>query len=267
MPSHIHPTAIIADGAEIGENVTIGAFCCIGQNVKIGNNTIIHQSVIIDGYTQIGSGNQFFPGAVIGMSPQQIRYAGEVSRLIIGDNNMIREHVSIHPGTADGDLTTRVGSNGMFMAGSHIAHDCVVDDHVILANHVQVAGHVQLGQSCYLGGMAGIVPFARIGRNAIIGGMSKVDQDVIPFGRVDGNKCYLEGINVIGLKRNGFSKERIKTILAAFKDLFKKNESFDDCIAKASQTYADNEDVKVILDFIAAGEKRAIMQAKRNGKS
>ena len=163
MPAEIHPTAIIASGAEIGDNVSIGPYCCIGDNVRIGNDTVLHQSVIIDGYTDIGEGNEIFPHAVLGKAPQHTRYKGEASTLTIGHNNLIREHVTMHPGTEVGGMVTRIGSNGMFMAGSHIAHDCVVEDHVIFSNYVQVGGHVHIGKHCYLGALVGVHPFVRIG--------------------------------------------------------------------------------------------------------
>jgi UDP-N-acetylglucosamine acyltransferase len=267
MPSHIHPTAIIADGAIIGENVTIGANCYIGANVQIGDNSVLHQSVVIDGHTQIGTGNQIFPFAVLGMAPQHFRYAGEPSTLVIGDNNQIREHVSMHPGTAVDNMTTCVGSHGMFMAGSHIAHDCVIGDHVVMANGVQVGGHVHIGDRCYIGALVGVHPFVRVGRNVIIGGLSKVEQDVIPFSRINGNPCFLDGINVIGLERNGFDRESIRHIRAAFKDIFKAEGGFDERVALAMKTHAGNQNVKDILDFITANEKRPIMQVKRHGQS
>ena len=267
MPAEIHPTAIIASGAEIGDNVSIGPYCCIGDNVRIGNDTVLHQSVIIDGYTDIGEGNEIFPHAVLGKAPQHTRYKGEASTLTIGHNNLIREHVTMHPGTEVGGMVTRIGSNGMFMAGSHIAHDCVVEDHVIFSNYVQVGGHVHIGKHCYLGALVGVHPFVRIGRNTIIGGLAKVESDIIPFSRADGNACYVDGINIIGLERNGFSKASIKTLRRAYKDLFKAEGSFEERLARAQAKYAGDEDVKVILDFITSNEKRAIMQANRNGKS
>ncbi len=267
MPSYIHPTAIIADGAEIGENVSIGAFCSIGEHVRIGDHCVLHPSVIIDGHTEIGASNQIFSYAVLGMAPQHLRYEGEPSTLVIGDHNLIREHVTFHPGTAVGDMTTRIGSHGMFMVGSHIGHDSVIGDHVIMANNVQIGGHVHIGDRSYIGAMVGVHPFVRIGKNTIIGGMSKVEHDVIPFSRVDGNQCYLNGINVIGLERSGYSRESIRQIRAAFKDLFRGEGSFDDRVALAHNTYAGDKDVKVMLDFITASEKRPIMQVNRNGKS
>ena len=153
------------------------------------------------------------------------------------------------------------------MAGSHIAHDCVIGDHVVMANGVQVGGHVHIGGRCYIGSLVGVHPFVRVGRNVIIGGMSKVEHDVIPFSRVNGNQCYLDGINIIGLERNGFSRESIRHIRAAFKDIFKAEGRFDERVALAMKTYADNEDVKEILDFITTNEKRPIMQVNRHGKS
>ena len=152
------------------------------------------------------------------------------------------------------------------MAGSHIAHDCVIGDHVVMANGVQVGGHVHIGDRCYIGALVGVHPFVRVGRNVIIGGLSKVEQDVIPFSRINGNPCFLDGINIIGLERNGFNRESIRHIRAAFKDIFKAEGSFDKRVALAMKTHAGNQDVKNILDFITANEKRPIMQVKRHGQ-
>lgn len=266
MPTFIHPTATVDDNAEIGENVSIGAYCFIGPHVKIGDDTNIHQNVIIEGHTSLGKENQVFPYAVLGTAPQHMKYDGEASTLEIGDRNQIREHVTMHRGTAGGGMRTVIGSHGMFMVGSHIAHDCHVGDHVILVNHVMVGGHVMIDDHTYLGGMTGVQPFVRIGRNVVIGGMSKVDNDVIPFAKAMGNRCFLDGINLIGLERNGFTKQQINTIRSAYKAIFRdKNGTFRERFHKVKESYGQDENVRMILEFIESDHDRPIMQANGNG--
>ncbi len=268
MATLIHPTATVDDKADLGENVSIGAYCFIGPDVTIGDRTTIHQNVIIEGHTSLGKNNHVFPYAVLGTAPQHMKYEGEASTLEIGDHNHIREQVTMHRGTADGGMRTIIGSHGMFMVGSHIGHDCHVGDHVILVNHVMVGGHVVIDDYTYLGGMAGVQPFVRIGRNVVIGGMSKVDNDVIPFAKAMGNRCYLDGINLIGLERNGFTKAQINTIRSVYKSIFRNNTgTFRERIAQVKDTYGHNDHAKIILDFIESDHNRPIMQANGNGNS
>lgn len=218
--THIHPTAIIEPGATLGANVRVGAYSIIGQHVTLGDDCVVHPHVVIAGHTTIGAGTQIYPFSSIGSPPQDLKYGGEPSRLTIGERNVIREHVTMNPGTAGGGMETKIGNRGLFMVGAHIAHDCVVGDHVIFANNVAIAGHVVVGDHVVIGGQSGVHQFVRIGEHAMIGGMTGVENDVIPYGRVKGERGFLAGLNLIGLERRGFTKDQIKTLQRAFNQLF-----------------------------------------------
>ena len=198
----IHPTAIIEDGAQLGENVSIGAYSVIGPEVTLGDGVTLESHVVVGGVTSIGAGTHIFPFASIGLQPQDLKFQGEVSRLEIGSNNVIREHVTMNPGTEGGGLLTKVGNDCLFMVGAHVAHDCQVSDHVILVNSATLAGHVEVGEFAIVGGLSAVHQFVRIGKHAMIGGMSGVENDVIPYGTVTGNRAHLLGLNLVGLKRD-----------------------------------------------------------------
>jgi UDP-N-acetylglucosamine acyltransferase len=219
MP-HIHPTAIIAPGAKLGNDVTIGAYCVVDGHVSIGDGSVLASHVAISGHTSIGKHCRIFPFASIGHAPQDLKFKGEASRLTIGDHCTIREHVTMNPGTEGGGMLTSVGNHCLFMVASHVAHDCKVGDHVILANNATLAGHVEVGEHAIIGGLSAIHQFVRIGRHAIIGGMSGVEHDVIPFGSVMGERASLAGLNLVGLKRRGFDRDAIHALRGAYKMLF-----------------------------------------------
>lgn len=263
MATSIHPTAIVANGAQLGVDVTIGAFSVIGGQVTIGDNTYLHSSVVIDGRTSLGSNNQVFPFTCLGTPPQHVKYEGEESTLTIGNNNLIREHVTMHKGAKVGAMHTEIGSNNMFMVGSHVAHDCILGDHILMANNAILGGHVEVGDNVYIGGGTAVQQFVRIGHSTIIGGKSAVIEDVIPFARAVGNRCRLVGINVIGLRRQGFSKTRIADLRAAWHLLFKDKDSgtFKERLAEVKTRYGGHADVKEIIAFIDAKGKQPIMQA------
>jgi UDP-N-acetylglucosamine acyltransferase len=260
----IHPTAVIGSNAQIGNNVEIGAYCVIGDNVKIGDGTILKSHVVIDGDTTIGKNNIFFPFAAIGIEPQDLKFAGEQSKVIIGDNNKIREHVTIHLGTKDGAMVTKVGNNCLLMVGAHIAHDCVVGDHVILANNATLAGHVQVGNYVVIGGLSAIHQFARIGEGAMIGGMSGVENDVIPNGLVMGERASLAGLNIVGMKRRNVSREDIHALRNFFKKLFsEKNNGFSARVENLAKEF-ESQLVQEVASFVKAESSRSFCQPKDN---
>lgn len=271
----IHPSAIIEEGAQIADSAEIGPLCWISSKAKIGENVRLLGRVTVMGDTTIGEGTVVFPGAVLGGGPQD--HGNEFqpdAKLVIGKRNVIRENVTMHCGTPKGQnpipgeepekLITRVGDDGMFMINSHVAHDCVVGNNVIMTNNAVIAGHVRLGDGVILGGNSAVHQFCRIGRKAMVGGMSGVDRDVIPFGMVTGDRGKLRGLNVIGLKRSGLDEHTVKSITRAFMFLFKGKEgSFESRLAEAKEKFKDNSMVMEQLKFIdeALAGRRNVMQA------
>lgn len=260
--ANIHPTAVIDAGAVLGANVKIGPFCVIGANVKLGDNVELKSHVVVDGYTTIGEGTVVYPFASLGHAPQDLKYKGEKTELIIGKNNKIREHVTMNPGTVQDNSKTIVGDNCLFMMSSHVAHDCVVGNNCILANNATLAGHVELGDYVILGGLSAVHQFVRIGSHAIIGGMSGVEYDVIPFGLVKGERAHLAGLNYVGLERRGFTKDQIKDLMKAFKQLFSAQGTMSERIVKTAEAYNEDQTVMRIIDFMQAKEGRSILQPR-----
>ena len=260
----IHHTAIISKSAEIDQSVEIGPFCVIGDKVKIASGTKIKSHVVIDGDTTIGKNNTIFPFASIGLIPQDLKYNGEDSQLIIGDNNTIREHVTIHLGTADGGGITKIGSHNLLMVGVHIAHDCLVGDHVILANNATMAGHVIIGNHVVVGGLSAVHQFVRIGDFAMIGGMSGVESDIIPYGLVMGERASLVGLNLVGMKRNDISRDEIHSLRNFYKLIFNNEDSlsFVERVNKISSKFSDKQTVKIVTDFINSETTRSFCQPK-----
>lgn len=258
--SQIHPTAIIDPKAVIGNDVTIGPFCVVGPNVKLGDRVELKAHVVIDGHTTIGEGTRIFPFASIGSAPQDLKYRGEPSELIIGKNNTIREHVTMNPGTETGAMKTIVGDDGLFMVGVHVAHDCVIGNRVIMANNATLAGHVQVGDHVLVGGLSAVHQFVRIGPFAVIGGMSGVESDVIPYGRVKGERAHLAGLNLIGLERGGFDKDTVKTLQKAMKQLFDGEGTMEERIEKMTAAYAGEKAVMQMIDFARTKERFGLCQ-------
>ena len=260
----IHKTVIINDGAQIAKNVEIGAFCVIGSNVKIGEGTVIKSHVVIDGDTSIGKNNIIFPFATIGLIPQDLKFSGEKSQLIIGDNNMIREHVTIHLGTKDGGMITKIGNNCLLMVGVHIAHDCLIGNHVILANNATLAGHVQVGDNVVIGGLSAVHQFVRIGNGAMIGGMSGVESDVIPFGLVMGERAHLAGLNLVGMKRQNISRDEIHALRNFYKLVFENDgdANFLNRATKIAQDFSQNSTIKMVMNFVNSETSRSFCQPK-----
>ena len=262
----IHKTAIISEGAQIAKNVEIGAFCVIGSNVKIGEGTIIKSHIVIDGDTTIGKNNIIFPFATIGLVPQDLKFAGEKSQLIIGDNNTIREPATIHLGTKDGGMLTKIGNNCLLMVGVHIAHDCLIGNNVILANNATLAGHVQVGDNVVIGGLSALHQFVRIGSGAMIGGMSGVESDVIPFGLVMGERASLVGLNLVGMKRQNILREEIHALRNFYKQVFENDGgvNFLNRATKISQDFSQNSTIKEVMNFINSETSRSFCQPKNS---
>lgn len=258
MSELIHSTAVIAPGATLGAGVRIGAYSVVGPRVVLGDNVTLHSHVVVEGNTVVGEGTTIFPFASIGHPPQDKKFAGEDTKLIIGRNNTIREHVTMNPGTAGGGAITQVGDNNLFMASAHIAHDCIVGNNCILANNATVAGHVIIGDGAIIGGMSAIHQFVRIGSFAFIGGMSGVDKDVIPFGTVKGERASLDGLNLVGLKRRNVERERIHALRHVFKELFTNKEgTLNDRANLLRDKYKDSPEASALIDFVLTDTDRA----------
>ncbi len=263
MTQNIHKTAVIHDGAKIGGNAEIGPYCVVGPRVTLADGVRLHPHVVLDGITAIGENTEIFPFASIGSRCQDKKYEGEASELIIGKNNVIREHVTMNPGTRGGGMKTTVGDNGLFMIGSHVAHDCVIGDNVIMANNATLGGHVHVGDYAVIGGLAAVHQFVRIGAYAVIGGMSGVENDVIPFGRVKGDRAYLAGLNLIGLERRGFSKDEIKTLQRAFNRLFGEDGTFEQRVESVASEFPDDTLVMNLIRFAREKTRFPLCQPSR----
>jgi len=253
----IHKTAIIDSNAKISENVIIGPYSVIGPNVEIGVGTVVESHVNISGNTIIGSNNKIYPFASIGNDPQDLKFKGEKTSLEIGDNNKIREYVTINPGTEGGGGKTKVGNNCLFMVSSHIAHDCIVGDNVILANNVPLGGHAHVDDNAIIGGNSAVQQFTRVGKFAMIGGMCGVVRDVIPYGIVHGNRSILQGLNLIGLRRKKIPNKEIISLNEAYKIIF-KNENLTENLRNLSNDLRKNELVSEVVNFIEKDKKRPI---------
>jgi len=247
---YIHPTALVSESAHLGDNVEIGAFSVIGDHVTIGDNVKIHHHVVIDGHTRIGDSCEIFPFASLGLPPQHTQYGGEESELIIGRNNLIREQVTMHRGTAVGNMKTVIGDDNLIFVGCHIAHDCIIGNNNILANYAGIGGHVEVGDHVYLGAYSAFHQFVRIGSYAIIGGQSTVVHDVIPFGNAFGPRATLNGLNIIGMSRQNFTKQQISTMQKLFNTLYKSDGLFDAQLASAKSEFSGIEEAEMVLEFI-----------------
>lgn len=257
----IHPMAVVDSAARLGMNVEIGPFCTVGPDAVLGDGVRLVSHAVIDGHTTVGADTVVYPFATIGMAPQDLKYRGEPTLTEVGAGCEIREHVTIHRGTANGRGITRVGRECMLMATSHVAHDCAVGNGVIVANNVVMGGHVSIGDNAVLGGAAAIHQFVRIGRGAMIGGVSGVEADVIPFGTVLGNRARLASLNVIGLRRRGFAREQIGMLRAAFKMMFRGPGVFAERVKQARALYGEDVLVAEVLAFMDAPSKRGLVRA------
>ncbi len=259
----VHPTAIIDPGAELASDVVVGPYSIIGPNVRLGAAVHVASHVVIEGHTEVGESCIIHPFANLGAPPQHAGHRGEPTRLVVGARNTIREHVTMHCGTAFGRGVTTVGSDGLFMVAVHIAHDCEVGDHVTMVNSATLGGHVKVEDHVIMGGLSAAHQYIRIGRHAFVGGMAGVNHDVIPFGNVWGNHAHLEGLNLVGLKRRGFSRETINTLRAAYRLLFAEEGTFQERLEDTAAAFAASPEVMEIIDFIRADSTRPLTTPKR----
>ena len=261
MPIHptaeVHRTAVIDDGAEIGEGCRIGPWCVIGPRVALGPRVTLHSHVAVAGRTSIGEATTVFPFASLGHIPQDLKYRGEDSALVIGARNTIREHVTMNPGTDGGGNLTQVGDDNLFMVATHVAHDCRIGNHVIMANNATLGGHVIIEDFVILGGLAAVHQFVRLGRGAMIGGLAGVVADVIPYGSVTGERAHLAGLNLVGLKRRSAERADINGLRAAFDAMFAGEGTLQDRVRRAGETHAGNPLVAEVVDFVTAESSRS----------
>lgn len=258
----IHPTAVVHDGAIIGDGCKIGPFCVIGPKVELAANVTLHSHVVVEGLTTVGEDCRVFPFASLGHVPQDLKFEGEESRLEIGPRNTIREHVTMNPGTKGDKLLTKVGSDGLFMVGTHVAHDCVVGDHVVLANNATLAGHCVVEDYVILGGLSAVHQFVRIGTHAFVGGMSGLENDLIPFGVAMGDRAGLQGLNIVGLKRRGFERDKIHALRNAYRLLFSDEGTLMERLADVEEMFADDDGVRLITKFIRDRSGRSLCVPK-----
>ena len=251
MTSIIHPTTVIENGAKIAESVKIGAFCVVGSEVTLDKGVELVSHVSISGRTSVGENTKIYPFASLGHAPQDLKYKGEKSKLVIGKNNVIREQVTMNPGTEGGGMLTEVGDNCLFMVGAHVAHDCRIGSNVIMANNATLGGHVFVDDFAIIGGLAAVHQFVRIGKHAIIGGMSGVENDVIPYGSVIGERASLAGLNLVGLKRRNFDRETIHALRNAYKMLFEaEGGTLFERSSKVQEAFSKIAPVQEIIDFM-----------------
>lgn len=263
MSTAVHASALVDPKAQLADGVMVGPFCTVGPNVKLGAGTRLISHVVVDGYTEIGEDNTIYPFAMLGGPPQHTAYKGEPTQLVIGDRNLIREHATMNTGTVGGGGVTRVGSDGLYMIESHVGHDCVVGDQVILTKQATLGGHCEIADFVIVGGLAAVHQRTRVGRHAMIGGLAAVVKDVIPYGSVWGNHAHLEGLNLLGLKRRGFSRETINTMRAAYRMLFADEGTFQERLDDTVENYSACAEVMEIIDFIRADASRPLCLPER----
>ena len=257
METFIHKTAIVEDGAKIGAGSKIGPFCMVGPEVELGEGCELVSHVALAGRTTIGARTRIFPFASIGHIPQDLKYHGEPVELLIGARNRIREHVTMNPGTEAGGSLTRVGDDNLFMMSTHVAHDCIIGNRVIMANNATLGGHVVIEDDVILGGLAAVHQYVRLGRGAMIGGMAGVVADVIPYGSVMGERAHLAGLNLVGLKRRGAGREDIHGLRAAFAEMFEGEGNLQERVRRAGAKHAGNPLVEEVVGFVTAESARS----------
>jgi UDP-N-acetylglucosamine acyltransferase len=253
----------VAPGAELGAGVKVGPYCLVGARVRLGRRTVLDSHVVMDGDTTVGEANRFYPFASIGLAPQDLKYRGEDSRVVIGDRNVFREFVTVHRGTRGGGSLTRIGSDGLFMTEAHVAHDCLVGDHTIFANAATLAGHVEVGEWVTIGAFSGIHQFCRVGVHAFIGGYTVVTKDVLPYSKTVGNRACIYGINAIGLNRRGFPREAIEAIRRAYRVLLQSRLNTSAAVARLAAEGAGTAEVRQIVEFIRSSKRGVILKRHR----
>jgi UDP-N-acetylglucosamine acyltransferase len=261
----VHPTAIIEDGAKLAETAVVGPYCIVSVDVSLGENVKLRSHVVVGGNTTIGDGSEIFPFASVGLPPQDKKYRGEASRLEIGRNCTIREHVTINPGTEGGGMLTKIGDNCLLLVGCHVAHDCRLGDHVILVNYATLGGHCRIDDYAILGGLSAVHQYVRIGESGFVGGMSGVENDVIPFGSAIGNRAALGGLNIVGMTRRGFSRDAVHQLRRAYRTLFGPEGTLKERLADVEEEFAGDANVLKIVEFIREGGDRAICTPRARG--
>ncbi len=254
----IHKSAIVEDGARIGANVRIGPYSIIERDVVLEDNVVVHSHVMVSGHTTIGAGTALYPFAAIGGPPQDTSYKGEPTTVVVGPNSIIREHATINRGTARGRGETRIGANCFLMIASHVAHDCLLADRVVLVNNATLGGHVEVGEHAIVSGLAAVQQYCRIGAHAFIGGLSGVNSDVIPFASAIGERAELGGLNVVGLKRRGFDRPTIHALRAAYQAIFNGGGTRAERLERVAQTYPDVDPVMMMVEFIRKSGDRPL---------
>ena len=261
----IPPTAIIEDGAVLGDGCKIGPYSIVGADTEIGNDCELVSHAVVTGRTKIGSGAKIFPFASIGHQPQDLKYHGEPSTLTVGKNCIIREGVTLNPGTEGGGMSTTIGDDCAFLANSHVGHDCHVGNSVIFSNNVMLAGHCHIDNFVIIGGGAAVIQFARVGPHAFVGGMSGLENDLIPYGMAIGNRAYLSGLNIVGLQRRGFSREAIHDLRRAYRLLFAEEGTLAERVEDVGTEFSEHPVVNEILEFIRLGGKRSLCTPRTGG--
>lgn len=264
MSASIHPTAIVSERAKLGKGVTIGPFCVVGENVTLGDAVTLESHVSVDGHTTIGARTKVFPFGSIGHQPQDLKYQGEASTVEIGSDCVLREYVTVNPGTSGGGMRTAIGDNCLLMIGVHVAHDCRVGNAVVMANQASLAGHCQVGDYVRFGGLCGVHQFVRIGAHAFVGAMTFVENDVIPYGSVLGNRAYLGGLNLVGLKRRKFDRDSIHALRAAYRMIFSSEGTLRERVEDASEIFKGQALVEEVIEFVRQPSERALC-VPRNG--
>jgi UDP-N-acetylglucosamine acyltransferase len=262
--TEVHPTAIVEEGAIIGDGCRIGPYCIVGAEVVLGAGTQLHSHVVLAGRSRLGAECVVFPFAVLGHAPQDLKYSGEKSDLVVGTRCRVREHVTMHPGTRGGGMITEVGDDCLIMAGTHVAHDCRIGNNVILVNNATLGGHVQVGDYAIVGAMSAVHQFVRVGTHAMVGGMSGVDSDVIPYGSVMGERAQLCGLNLVGLKRRGFTRDQIHELQKAYRLLFGQEGTFQERLDDVDESFRGNAPVAELVGFVRADSSRALSQPRNN---
>lgn len=263
--SAIHPSAVVDAGATLGANVRVGPFCVVGPEVVLGDETVLDSHCVVTGRTELGARCRVYPFAAVGTPPQDMKYAGEPSGLTVGPETTIREHATLNPGTAGGGMHTRVGARCLLMVGAHVAHDCSIGDDVIMANQATLGGHVRIGNGAVLGGITAVHQFVRIGAGAMIGGMTGVEHDVIPYGMALGNRARLNGLNIVGLRRQNLDRAAIQTLRQAYSELFESDDgTFQARIAAVAERYGADPRVAEVLEFLRADASRPLCQPARD---
>jgi UDP-N-acetylglucosamine acyltransferase len=262
---HIHPTAIVEPGALLGNGARIGPFCMVGSHAVLGDGVELVSHVVVAGHTTIGADTRIFPFASIGHQPQDLKFKGETTTLTIGKNCLIREGVTMNPGTEGGGSKTVVGDSCAFLANSHVGHDCIVGNNVIFSNNVMLAGHCNVGDFAIIGGGAAVIQFARVGAHSFLGGMSGLENDLIPYGMALGNRAYLSGLNIIGLQRRGFSRTDVHDLRRAYRLLFAAEGTLMERVDDVASEFKEHPIVVEILEFIRAGGKRSLCTPRGSG--